>query len=54
MLLNRSYRAILPEFKQIAIGSYSGHVWINNLFAAYSTSTYHDKPLCIHLHKLFL
>jgi hypothetical protein len=27
-----------------------GPVWINNLFAAYSTSAYHDK----YLYKLFL
>jgi len=31
-----------------------GPVWINNLFAAYSTSGYYDKRLCISLHKRFL
>jgi len=30
-----------------------GHIWINNLFEAYSTNAYHDKRLCISLHKHF-
>jgi hypothetical protein len=29
------------------------HVWIINLFAAYTTSGSRDKCLCISLHKLF-
>jgi hypothetical protein len=30
-----------------------GSTRINNLFAAYSTSTFHNKCLCISLHNLY-
>jgi len=29
------------------LSTYLGPVWINNLFAAYSADTYHNKCLCV-------
>jgi len=37
------YYLLIANIDSLIYGSY----WINNLFAAYSTSTYHDKCLCI-------
>jgi len=42
---------ILLDYEKENQYLHQGPVWINNLFAGYSTRAYHDKHLCISSQK---